>query len=91
MFQIKNNLMLTEEDYAFLVTCPLFETSSDEKSLTEEVCNYIKNKKELIPKNELHKVTLGTYLNIVEYIKKKQTKRIYRGDKYDYYINGSNG
>ena len=66
--KLNNNVMLTEEDCALLVACPLFETSCDEKSLTKEVCNYIKNKKNLIPEDELHKAILGTYLNIVEYI-----------------------
>lgn len=66
--KFENNSILTTMECSLLISFPLFELKESEAEIVEEICHKIKEKKHCIPKDELDSITLGMYLNIVEYI-----------------------
>ena len=67
-YKFKNNMELTPFECSLLIALPIFETGEKEDEIVEEMCLNIKNKKQCIPDEELSKMIVGMYLNIVEYI-----------------------
>ena len=63
-----NNRKLSSFDCSLIIAFPIFETGESETEIVEEMCLNIKNKKHCIPDDELDKLVVGMYLNIVEYI-----------------------
>ena len=70
--KLEHNRKLTSEESSLLVALPLFDIDEDESAIVEEVCNYIKNKKNCICEKELDGITLGMYFNILEYVDLKK-------------------
>ena len=66
--KLNNNKHLTLKESAFLSIAPLFEVGCDEGELVEEICHYIKNKKEYINSKVYEGLIIGMYLNIIEYV-----------------------
>ena len=67
-YKFKNNIELTPFECSLLIALPIFETGESEDEIVEEMCLNIKNKKHWIPDEELSKMVVGMYLNIVQYI-----------------------
>ena len=66
--KLNNNKHLTLKESAFLSIAPIFEVGCDEGELVEEICHYIKNKKEYINSKVYEGLIIGMYLNIIEYV-----------------------
>ena len=67
-YKFRNNMELTPFECSLLIALPIFETGESEDEIVEEMCLNIKNKKHCIPDEELSKMAVGMYLNIVQYI-----------------------
>ena len=67
-YKFKNNIQLTPFECSLLIALPIFETGESEDEIVEEMCLNIKNKKHCIPDEELSKMIVGMYLNIVQFI-----------------------
>ncbi|WP_407374951.1 hypothetical protein [Methanobrevibacter sp.] len=74
--KFENNIMLTFEECSLLVTLPLFELDIGEAEIVIQTCEYVKSKKQCIPKEMYDKVVVGSYLNIVEYIGEDKQKKL---------------
>ena len=61
---------------SLLIALPLFDLKESEAQIVEEMCHYIKEKKHCIPKGELDGITIGMYLNIVEYIDSEKQEKL---------------
>jgi len=70
--KLDNNKQLTIQECALLITLPLFNIDETEEEITEEVCNYMKTKKNCIPEEKLDEMIIAMYLNIIEYIPSKK-------------------
>ena len=70
--KLDNNKQLTIQECALLITLPLFNIDETEEEITEEVCNYMKTKKNCIPEEKLDEMIIAIYLNIIEYIPSKK-------------------
>ena len=70
--KLDNNKQLTIPECALLITLPLFNIDETEEEITEEVCNYMKTKKNCIPEEKLDEMIIAMYLNIIEYIPSKK-------------------
>ena len=66
--KFENNKKLTPLESSLLIAPPLFEIDVSESELIETICENIKNKPNCIAKEMLDKITLATYLNIIEYV-----------------------
>ena len=66
--KFKHNYKLNPYDCSLMIALPLFKTEESEAEITREMCEYIKEKKNCIPADEVDDVVLAMYLNIIEYI-----------------------
>ena len=66
--KFKHNSKISHYDCSLMIALPLFKTKESEAEITEEMCKYIKEKKDCIPYDELENMTAAMYLNIIEYI-----------------------
>lgn len=60
--------MLTITECSLLIALPLFDIGVSEAVIVEEICNYIKYKKNCIPGDKIDEISIAMYLNILEYI-----------------------
>lgn len=74
--KLKREVKLTSYECALLITFPLFKLEESEVEITEEMCKNIKKKKNCIPEEELDKITIAMYLNIIEYIDEDKQNRL---------------
>jgi len=51
-----------------MIALPLFKIKENDAEITEEMCKYLKEKKNCIPEKELDNMVPAMYLNIIEYI-----------------------
>lgn len=66
--KFKHNCKLNPYDCSLMIALPLFKTEESETEITREMCEYIKEKKNCIPADEVDDVVLAMYLNLIEYI-----------------------
>ena len=66
--KFKHNSKISPYDCSLMIALPLFKTKENEAEITEEMCRYIKEKKDCIPDGELENMTAAMYLNIIEYV-----------------------
>lgn len=66
--KFEHNIMLTPMECSLIVTLPLFELKESESQIVEEMCEKIHKKNVCIPEEKLDEITMGMYLNILEYI-----------------------
>lgn len=66
--KFENNELLNSYECALVIAFPIFELGESEDAIVEEMCVNIAEKRCCIPENELDKIVMGMYLNIVEYI-----------------------
>ena len=74
--KFRHNCKINSYDCALMITLPLFKTDENESELTEELCRYIKEKTDCIPKEDLDNVILAMYLNILEYIDEEKQEEL---------------
>ena len=73
--------MLTLMDCALMITLPLFNLAESEAEIVREMCEMIKDHKNLIPDDETEGMIMGMYLNILEYLDENEQ------EKYEEMIN----
>ena len=66
--KFSNNEKLTSYESSLMIALPLFQLEDSESEIVEEMCRYIYEKKDCIPDEELNGITIGMYLNILEYV-----------------------
>lgn len=66
--KFKCEKMLTIAECSLMIALPLFDVGESESVIVEEICKYIKYKKNCIPKEKFDEITIAMYLNILEYI-----------------------
>ena len=74
--KFKHNSKLTADDCSLMIALPLLQIEESESEITEEMCKNIKNKKDIIPEDELNTITLAMYLNIKEYIPEEKQEKL---------------
>ncbi len=70
--KFKDNCKINSYDCSLMIALPLFKTKESEDEITEEMCRYIKEKKDCIPEDELENIVPAMYLNIIEYTKNEK-------------------
>ena len=75
--KFKDNIVLTSMECSLLIALPLFDLKESEAEIVEEICRYIKFKKNCIPKDLIEEISLAMYFNIVEYIPKDKQKELF--------------
>lgn len=60
-----------------MIAVPLFKIKENDAEITEEMCKYLKEKKNCIPEKELDNMVPAMYLNIIEYIDNWILKKIH--------------
>ena len=73
--KFKTNKMLTLMDCALMITLPLFDLKESEAEIVREMCEMIKDHKPLIPEDETERMTMGMYLNIIEYLNEDEHEK----------------
>ena len=68
--KFNGNARLTSTECSLLISFPIFDLEESETEIVEEMCRNIEDKQNCIPAEELEGVTMGMYLNILEYIEK---------------------
>jgi len=66
--KLKHNSKLNPYDCSLMIAVPLFKIKENDAEITEEMCKYLKEKKNCIPEKELDNMVPAMYLNIIEYI-----------------------
>lgn len=74
--KFKREVKLTPCECSLIITFPLFKIKESEAEITEEMCNNIKKKKDCIPEEELDKIIIAMYLNIIEYIDEEKQNEL---------------
>ena len=74
--KLEHNNKLNTYDCSLMIALPLFKLEESEAKITEEMCRNIKEKKDCIPNEELDKLTLAMYLNILEYIDEEKQEKL---------------
>ena len=66
--KFKREKMLTIAECSLMIALPLFDVGESESVIVEEICKYIKYKKNCIPEEKFDEIIIAMYLNILEYI-----------------------
>ncbi|WP_458453301.1 hypothetical protein [Methanobrevibacter sp.] len=74
--KLDNDKKLNPYECSLLITFPLFQLNESESEIVEEMCKCIKEKKHCIPDDELSGITMGMYLNILEYIEVEKQEEL---------------
>ena len=74
--KFNNNQMLTKKECSLIIALPFFESDEDEGELIEEFCYYIKNNKENIPQDQLKRIVMGLYFDIVGYVSEDKQQEL---------------
>ncbi len=72
--KFETNKKLNQYECSLLIALPLFQLNESEEEIVKEMCKNIKKKKDCIPENEIDKMTIAMYLNIIEYIEPEKQK-----------------
>jgi hypothetical protein len=71
-----HNKILSITECSLLIALPLFDIDESESEIVEEICNYIKYKKNCIPEVKFDEITIAMYLNILEYIEQDRQEEL---------------
>jgi hypothetical protein len=74
--KLQHNKKLTEEEISLLITLPLFDIKESEADITEEICGYVKFKRQFIPENLYDEMVLAMFLNIEEYVDEEKKEKL---------------